>query len=213
MHAEASAITEFTQALLQIDRIRAREIFARYHAQTDSFAILESMAIHSLEHIGSGWEQGTVSLSQVYMSGVICEELFDAYVSHTAQQRHAPKMAIAVLQDQHALGKRIVLSVLRAAGFEVLDFGQGLSAAEIVQKTVSNDIEILLISTLMLHSALLVRTIKDELLAREHVIKIIVGGAPFRLDPSLWRTVGADADGKNATNVIATIEQVIKGGN
>lgn len=47
------------------------------------------------------------------------------------------------------LAKRIVYSVLRAAGFELLDFGLALSVDEMVHKTIENQVEILLISTLM----------------------------------------------------------------
>jgi len=120
-------------------------------------------------------------------------------------------MAIAVLQDHHALGKRIVYSVLRAGGYRVLDFGQGLSIEKLVRKTVENQIEVLLISTLMLPSALKVTSVKEKLIAEGVQTKIVVGGAPFRLDSDLWKRVNADACGKNASDVIKTIQFVLKG--
>ena len=203
---------EFEQALLQVNRIRAAEIFEACYAETGSFDGLEYITIHSLERIGTGWEAGTVSLSQVYMSGVICEELIDKYLPKCQRTRtDIPKMAIAVLQDQHALGKRIVYSVLRASGLDIMDFGQGLDVDELVAKTVENKVEFLLISTLMLHSALKVKAVKEKLIALGSSAKIIVGGAPFRFDKNLWRTVGADADGKNASAIIKTMESLMEG--
>jgi methanogenic corrinoid protein MtbC1 len=146
------------------------------------------------------------------MSSVICENLIEQYLpKFDAIPKEVPKMAIAVLQDYHALGKRIVDAVLRAAGYKVLDFGQGLSVEKLVQETIANGIEILLISTLMLPSALKVKKVKEKLIAEGVSTKIIVGGAPFRLDSNLWKTVGADADGKTASNVVNTIEYVLKG--
>ncbi len=203
---------EFEKALLQINRMKAAEIFEKCYASDNGFGELELLAIQSLERIGDGWENGTISLSQVYMSGVICEELIDKYLPKFQIKRtDIPKMAIAVLLDHHALGKRIVYSILRAGGFEIMDFGQGLSVEELVSKTVENQIEILLISTLMLPSALKVKTVKEQLAVQGSAARIIVGGAPFRLDKNLWLTVGADADGKNASNIIKTIEVLMKG--
>ena len=206
-------IAEFESALLKINRVKAAEIFEKCYLQTNNIDMLENVAINSLERIGDKWEKGSVSLSQVYMSSIICENLIDHYLPKfdVTSKKEAPRMAIAVLQDYHALGKRIVYSVLRAGGYEVLDFGQGLNVEKLVQKTMENGIGILLISTLMLPSALKVKKVKEALMAEGAHTKIIVGGAPFRFDCNLWKSVGADADGKNASNVIKTIEYVLKG--
>ncbi len=204
-------ITEFESALLQINRIKAAEIFEKCYADENGFDVLENLAINTLEKIGVGWENGSISLSQVYMSGIICEELIEKYLPKLdVKRKDVPKMAIAVLQDHHALGKRIVYSVLRAGGFEILDFGQGLSIDDLVQKTIENKIEILIISTLMLPSALKVKYVKQKLIDKGSTIKIVAGGAPFRLDSNLWKTVDADADGKNASDIIQIIETVVK---
>lgn len=205
-------IKGFKTALLQINRIKATEIFENFYENGKGFNQLEIIAMRSLEEIGEGWENGTISLSQVYMSGVICEELIDKYMPKSnVKRKDVPKMAIAVLLDHHALGKRIVYSVLRAGGFEVLDFGQGLSIDDLVRQTIENKIEVLLISTLMLPSALKVKEVKENLASQGATTKIIVGGAPFRLDSTLWQSVGADADGKNASDIISIVEALSKG--
>lgn len=207
-----SMVAEFVQTLLQINRMKAAEVFEKCHVRGNSFEELEKLTVDALVVIGEGWENGTVSLSQVYMSGVICEELIDQYLPKLeAKRKDIPRMAIGVLQDHHVLGKRIVYSVIRSAGFEVLDFGHGLSVESLVAKTIEREVEILLISTLMLPSALKIKEVTSELKMRGCKVKVIVGGAPFRLDPVLWQTVGADADGKSASSVIQTIENLLKG--
>jgi methylmalonyl-CoA mutase cobalamin-binding domain/chain len=206
-------IQSFQTALLQMDRIRATEIFEILHSQEQGFEELEHLTMEVLERIGTGWENGQLSLSQVYMSGVICEELMDRYVPESMDRNQCkPRIAIAVLLDHHALGKRIVCSVLKAAGYDVVDLGQGLSAEEIVEKTLKEEVDILLISTLMLSSALKVRRVVAGLREQGSLAKIVVGGAPFRLDSSLWQKVNADADGKNGTEVIRIIERLAEGG-
>lgn len=206
-------IEDFQTALLQIDRIKAAEIFENIYKKKRNFESLEHMTVEALERIGVGWEDDQLSLSQVYMSGVICEELIEKYIPKCGSSyKKKPKIAIAVLQDHHALGKRIVYSVLRAGGYDLIDFGQGLSVEEIVEKTIEAEIDILLISTLMLPSALKVKNVVESLRKKGSSVKVVVGGAPFRLDSSMWQKVNADADGKNGTEVKKIIEKLTEGG-
>ena len=205
-------IEDFQTALLQIDRIRAVEIFESIYLKDRNFETLEHLTMEALERIGVGWEDGQLSLSQVYMSGVICEELIKKYIPKCGSSyKNKPKISIAVLQDHHALGKRIVYSVLRASGYDLIDFGQGLSVEKIVEKTIEAEIDILLISTLMLPSALKVKNVVESLRKNGSSVKVVVGGAPFRLDSSLWQKVNADADGKNGTEVIKIIDKLTEG--
>lgn len=198
--------------MLQINRNKAREIFKEYYLTGGNFKTLEYLVVQSLENIGKGWEEGTISLSQVYMSGVICEELMDKYIPNLdIERKKHPRIAIGVLLDHHALGKRIVYSVLRAGGYDVMDFGQGLTIDEMAEKTIQNQVDILLVSTLMLSSALKVKELKKKLIEKQYTVKIIVGGAPFRMDCDLWKEVGADIDGKNASDVIKILEKITKG--
>jgi len=206
-------IEELQTTLLQIDRIRADKVFEGCYLENKSFEALEYLTMKALEKIGTGWEEGEFSLSQVYMSGVICEELIEKYMHKcNATTKKDSKIGIGVLQDHHALGKRIVYSILRAGGYDVLDFGQGLSVDEMVEKTVENKIDFLLISTLMLPSALKVKAVVEKVREKNSDVKIVAGGAPFRLDSSLWQKVNADADGKNGTTVSKIIDTLAKGG-
>lgn len=213
MDVNTLPIEAFQTALLQIDRIKADEIFENCYLENKSFEALEHLTMGALENIGTGWEEGEFSLSQVYMSGVICEEMIEKYMpKFSITIKKEPRIGIAVLQDHHALGKRIVYSVLRAGGYDIIDFGQGLSVEEIVEKTIGKQVDFLLISTLMLSSALQVKTVVEKLREINSPVKIIVGGAPFRMDNSLWKKVDADADGKNGTKVSKIIDILARGG-
>ncbi len=56
-------------------------------------------------------------------------------------------MAIAVLDDYHLLGKRMVYSVLRASGYELTDYGT-VDGDALVGHVVRDGIVVLLISVL-----------------------------------------------------------------
>lgn len=199
------------QALLAMDRLAVGRILSASGRGSDPFSTVERVMMPALERIGRGWESGSYSLSQVYMSGVICEEAVDRILplSGTPPRGRHPPMAIAVLEDSHLLGKRIVCSVLRAAGFHALDYGtqdvQGL-----VGRVREDRVEILLISVLMLPSALRVKDLRRALDEAGSPVPIIVGGAPFRLDDRLCREVGADATSATAAGAVETIERILE---
>ena len=204
-----AAASAFEQALLSLDRLAARNILLESGGSESPLQRVERLVVPALERIGAGWEQGQVALSQVYMSGRICEELVDTLLPLDGLGRkNRPKMAIAVLQDYHLLGKRIVYSVLRASGFELLDYGR-VDADDLVRRVRHDGVEVLLISVLMLSSALRVKDVRARLQAPGSEVKIVVGGAPFRLDDQLWKEVGADARGREASEAVEIIARMM----
>ncbi len=199
-------VENFRSALESLDRIGAETWFQQALAEASVIDVVERFVVPALEQIGQRWNEGHIALSQVYMSGKFCEELVDRALPACAPERkHQPRQAIVVLNDYHMLGKRIVYSVMRASGFELFDYGR-MDVAELVERIISDKIEILLISVLMLPSALKIRELRDALDARGIALKILVGGAPFQFDPSLWQEVGADAMGLSAADAVAIVQ-------
>jgi len=120
-------------------------------------------------------------------------------------RKHQPRSAIVLLNDYHMLGKRIVYSVMRASGFELFDYGR-MEVDELVERAIADRIRVLLISVLMLPSALKVTEVCRQLKERDTGIKVAVGGAPFLFDATLWSEVGADAMGRSAADAITLVE-------
>jgi len=202
------AIERLERALLMMDRKSAREVIFQVSSETDPLKTASELVTRTLERIGTGWETGTLSLSHVYMSGVICEELIDALLPPKSPVRiDQPKMGMAVLEDFHLLGKRIIYAVLRAGGYEIEDLGNGISVNDLVNKVRKEKIKILLVSVLMLPSALRVKELKR--LLNGSGVKIIVGGAPFRFDPDLWKEVDADDCGHNPADALRIVKHLI----
>lgn len=201
-------IRPFEAALLALDRLKANEILEHTRGTWSPMEQLKYIVVPTLERIGSGWETDRIALTQVYMAGRICEELVEKILPREAPDRkRQPKMAITVLQDYHLLGKRIVLSALRASGYELKDYGR-MDVDELVEQTLKDRIELLFISALMLPSALQVESVKKQLDQSQSPVRIVVGGAPFRVDDTLWKTVGADAMGQDASDAVTLIDRL-----
>jgi methanogenic corrinoid protein MtbC1 len=199
-------VTPFRESLENLDRVSADKFFNLALTTLTPIHAIEQVVIPALEQIGEAWEEGSVALSQVYMSGRFCEELVEKVLPPSDPDRkHQPRSAIVVLSDYHMLGKRIVYSLMRASGFELFDYGR-MDIDELVERAIADKIRVLLISVLILPSALKVREVCTKLKAAGAPIKIAVGGAPFLFDDQLWQEVGADAMGHSAADAITIVE-------
>ena len=204
-------IDDFKKSLLDLNRLKAENIIHQFEESEGTSTFLEKLIVPAMEEIGQDWDAGNVALTQVYMSGRICEEILESFLpGENIKKISHPPMAIVVLQDHHLLGKRIVASVLKASGYELMDYGSVDNIDELIVRISNDKIRILLISTLMLHSALRIKELHEKIIQNAIKVKIIVGGAPFRFDSQLWEDIGADAMATNASDGIRVVANIVK---
>jgi methanogenic corrinoid protein MtbC1 len=202
-------IEELEEALLALDRVKVKHLLTHNSRYITLFETVEKSIVPTMERIGAKWESGEVALSQVYMSGKICEEVVDEILPHDDARRISrPKIAILVYRDFHMLGKRIVLAFLRASGYQVIDYGSQNNNENIINYLKEDQIDILLVSVLMLNSALHLQTLIKAIKQANLKTKVVVGGAPFRFDKGLYQEIGADASGGNASDVLKIINEL-----
>lgn len=201
---------EFREALLEFNKDKVEKVLQNFLDQGNSNQQLISIITNTFYEIGTDWENGTISLSQIYMSSKICEQIIDRFlpaIDNISLKR--PLVGIVTFYDFHVLGKKIVYSVLKSNSFNIIDYGSMSVAADIVKRVNKDKLDFLLISTLMLHSALRITEIKKEFLkSGNETTKIMVGGAPFIFDKELWKKVGADSMGVNPSEAITYINSV-----
>lgn len=202
-----NALQPFRESLEMLDRVAAENIFRQALSRLSPLEAVEQLVVPALVEIGEAWHTGQVALSQIYMAGRFCEQLVDSVLpASDPDRKHQPRSAIVVLNDYHMLGKRIVYSIMRASGFELFDYGR-MDVNELLEKVVADRISVLMISVLILPSALKIGEVCKALKAAKLPIKVLVGGAPFLFDDSLWREVGADAMGRNAADAVTIVER------
>nr|CRH06642.1 conserved protein of unknown function [Include Cobalamin B12-binding domain] [Candidatus Magnetococcus massalia] len=207
-HPSTAPIAPLTEALLHVDRVNARAILTSYASDNTPVAVVEQLLVPVLEQIGQGWEQGDVALSQVFMSGQVCEELANSLSWEDREKPWPqPPMAICVLEDFHMLGKQMIYSALKASGYDLIDYGR-MELEPLIQRIRADGIQLMLISTLMLRSALRIADLKKRLDEEGLAVKLVVGGAPFRFDKALWQEMGADAMAMNTAEALTTVRRM-----
>lgn len=157
------------------------------------------------------------NLAQHFMTAQIASEVTERML---AKFQHPPKIIGRVVigtahGDLHSLGKRIVMGCLKALMVDVVDLGVNVPAERFVDEAVARDAQVIAISAMMVHTATGetgCRKVRQLLRERglEDRIKVIVGGAPYRFDNELYKSVGADAwapDGLSASKAIVDLIQ------
>lgn len=215
-------ITAYNEAVFDTDRERALKVI---HDAVDRGVSPEDVVfrvvIPAIEQmIKSISESFDANLAQHFMTSQIAAEVTEQML---AKFRKAPEVVghivIGTAQgDLHSLGKRIVIGCLKSLMIDVTDLGVNVPPEKFVDEASARGAQVIGISAMMVHTAkgengcIRVREILRER-GLEDRMKIIVGGAPYRYDTELYKTVGADAcadDGITAGRVIAGLIKEVR---
>ena len=213
-------IKKYNEAIFDTDRDRALHVV---HGALDRGMTPEDMVFKVVLPamdlmIKSMSEDFDANLAQHFMTAQIA----DTVVAEMLPKfKKAPQVAGRVVigsaeGDLHTLGKRIVIGCLKARMIDVTDLGVNVAPERFVDEAVAHNASIIGISAMMVHTArgengcLGVRRILKER-GLEDRIRIIVGGAPFRFDHELYKTVQADAWAEDGVTAGAVIAELAKG--
>jgi len=201
-----SMADKLEQAMLSYDRETVRQLLTKELADMPFTEVMERLVTPVLADIGEKWRKGELALSQIYLSAKVTDDILSEMLNTSSSDlRQDQGIATVCLEDYHLLGIHVVKMVLRSGGYEVLDYGR-MELNDLVERVCSDNVRYLLVSTLMLRSALRVQQLREMLEARGCYVCIIVGGAPFRFDASLCSRVRADFTSTTASEALKYIE-------
>ncbi len=196
----------YREAVFDTDRQRALQVIAAAVGRDATpEEIVFEVVIPSIEETARELgDRAGASLAQHFLASQIGAEVVEAMIPRFAR---APESGGRVIigtsrGDFHGLGKRIVIGCLRAHLIEATDLGLNVAPERFVDEAVRLGAPVIGISSMMVHTArgeqgcLGVRRVLRER-GLEEGIKLVVGGAPYRHDPELYRAVGADAWAEN----------------
>jgi 5-methyltetrahydrofolate--homocysteine methyltransferase len=165
-----------------------------------------------MEEVGKKFAQGEYFLSELIWAGEIMKEAMVILEPHynAADRTYAGRVVIATVEgDLHDIGKNIAISMLRSAGFEVIDLGIDVPAEKILKKAIEYKADIVALSALLsivqpyLEDA--VRTLRSS--SSGNKLKILLGGRI--VDDEKAREMGADAYAKDAWDGVAKAKNLM----
>jgi len=212
-------MTQYNEAIMDTDRDRALQVVRdALSLGISPEEVVFEIVVPAIElMMKSIAENQGVSLAQHFMAAQIASEVVDEMVP---QFRNVPENVGRVVigtsrGDFHGLGKRIVSGCLKAMMIEVTDLGLNVAPERFVDEALAQNAQVIAISSMMIHTAngdngcRRVRQILKERRIEERM-RIAVGGAPYRFDPELYRSVGADAWGENGITAGRVITDLIR---
>lgn len=172
--------------------------------------ILTSGLTDAMNIVGAKYESGEYFIPDMLAAAEAVAAAMDVLEPALIESGIEPKgsFVIATVQgDQHDIGKNIAATMLKGAGFNVIDLGINVSPSKIVETIKKHDAHLLGLSALLTTTMKSMGATIGELKAsglRERV-KVLIGGAPT--SPEFAAEIGADAYCKDAFEGVAVAER------
>lgn len=165
-----------------------------------------------LWELGRLWETNEVSVAQEHFCTAATQLVMSQlYPRLFGGERTGRRMVAASVGDNlHEIGVRMVSDFFEMEGWDTLYLGASIPAAEIAAEARAQEADLVAVSaTLDEHLPEVERVIAALKEARDAgEVRILVGGAPFREDPGLWKRMGADASGSDALEAVAAARRL-----
>ncbi len=200
-------------SIIQADEEKAMEVIDEAITRgMDLSELLRSGFGAGNTEVGNSFEQGKISLPELLYSSEVMKDVTERVLSlldHVTEKEG--KILIATVEgDTHDIGKNIVASTLRAAGFEVLDLGREVPVNHIIDTAEKCGVDIIATSALL--TTTLTEQKKLENMLRELGLRdkytTMVGGAPCT--PRWQRRIGADIYSEDAIEAVKMAREAIE---
>jgi len=163
-------------------------------------AVTDGMA-KGMEIVGEKYENGEYFLAELIMAGETMKEgmkVLEPYLKGGEVKKIGKVVIGTVRGDLHDIGKNIVVTLLNAAGFGVIDLGVDVPPEKFVEAVKQNNPDIVgmsaLLTTTMIEMENVIKALKEAGLRDK--VKIIIGGAPITQEYA--EKIGADAAARDA---------------
>ena len=179
----------------------------------EPLTIINEEMIPALDHVGKGFEKGTVFLPQLLMSAEAAKAAFEVIKEKMAQSGAVEKkkgtvILATVKGDIHDIGKNIVKVLLENYSYEVLDLGKDVAPETIVETAVKHNVKLVGLSALMTTTVPSMEETIKMLRKEAPFSKVMVGGAVLTKEYAM--TIGADQYCRDAMASVNYAEDVFE---
>jgi 5-methyltetrahydrofolate--homocysteine methyltransferase len=208
-----TVLADIARAVIDGDHVRVGELARR--AIADAVApktILDDGLIAGMTVVGDRFRDHEIFLPDVLLAARAMyagmDELRPLLIRDGIPS--IGKVVIGTVRgDLHDIGKNLVGIMLKGAGFEVIDLGNDVAPARMVDTAVEHGAAVIgmsaLLTTTMPAMAEVVTLLKERNL--DGKVRTIIGGAP--VDEAFARRIGADAYGFDAGNAVDVVKRLI----
>lgn len=208
-------LDKVVESVINSDEAEAEKLARQaLESNFDPLEVINEGYVVGIKQVGDMFEVGELFLPELIQSAEAVKkatEILNAAIAEKeGGQQGKNRVLIATVEgDIHDIGKAIVVSLLVANGFEVLDLGRDVSTKDIIARAEEFKAQVIgtsaLLTTTMVKQQELEKALTEQGLKGKY--KTIVGGAPVT---ERWaQKIGADAYAENAGEGVNKIKALL----
>jgi corrinoid protein of di/trimethylamine methyltransferase len=175
-------------------------------AGIDAYDAITRGLARGMDIVGQKYEQGEYFLAELMMAGEAMKEgtkILEPYLKPETIGVAGRVVLGTVKGDLHDIGKNIVATLLKTAGFDVLDLGVDVPVHAFVEAVIKHKADILGMSALLTTTMMEMGSVIEETrrTGLRNKLKIIIGGAS--VTPEFAKRIGADAAATDAVKGVS----------
>jgi methanogenic corrinoid protein MtbC1 len=163
--------------------------------------------------VGRRWQMNELTVAEEHFctaaTQLIMSQLYPRIFATPRVGRRL--VAACVGGDLHEIGMRMVADFFEMAGWDTYYLGANTPLDGIVESVAQRRADALAISATMTYHVSrvgeVVRAVRERAGARAP--RILVGGYPFRVDPALWKAIGADGFAADAAEAVTLANRLV----
>jgi methanogenic corrinoid protein MtbC1 len=167
--------------------------------------------------VGRLWQMNQISVAQEHYctaaTQMIMSQLYPRIFN--GQRLDRKLVATCVSDELHELGVRMVADFFEMEGWDTYYLGANTPTPSIVQALDEHQADVLAVSATITFHVGQVRELVDHVRSSDvgHRVRILVGGYPFNVSPTLWQTVAADGYARDAQEAVVVANRWVEQGN
>lgn len=205
-------LSELSQTLVKLDEPKFMELVQqKIDSGTDPMEIV-SECNEGMVEIGRRFETNECFISELVMSGEMFKKAMELIEPLIGSMEEGPTKGTVVIgtvkDDIHDIGKNIVITLLKGAGYKVVDLGIDVPAENFVDAVKETGAKVVGLSALLNLTFPRMKEVVDALKEAgiRDQVAVIIGGAPCNEEVRV--SVGADYFANDATKGIRVCEEV-----
>jgi len=175
------------QAIIDVDPEPAKKIVEEALKSMNPLEIINCMT-EGMAEVGRLYEERYYFVTELLIAGEIMSqniEVLKPYLAEDETPTTYGKIVFGTVKDDiHDIGKNIMISLLKVAGFEVIDLGVDVPAAKFIEALKEKKADILAMSSLLTSTVDQIKNVIVELKKEglRDQVKVIIGGAAVTED-------------------------------
>jgi len=204
---------KLSDAVVEMEEDDVAELSERVVAEgLDAYQAIDKGLADGMERAGQLFEEQEYFVPELILCADAMYTGLDILKPHIKTESEGKKytVVIGVIEgDTHDIGKNLVKIMLEAAGFNMIDLGRDILPSDFADAAVTNNADVIAISTLMTTTmsgmAEVVEILKERGIRDK--FEVIVGGGP--ISQSFADKIGADGYASNASEAVRLLRKIL----